>query len=133
MTEKFFSGAIDITSCTGTWQFFNDFSAGDVAKFLVTQRDSNGNIVSLQNGRSDAINLDAKFSRLNNESVPLKAAAAVDFVTGIQTIQFASTLSGSFNLQIGKGAAVIRNSPFFFRVSPGRHSTCFYIVTMSRC
>ena len=92
-----------------------------MAKFLVTQRDSNGNIVSLQNGRNDAINLDVKFSRLNKELVPLKAAAAVDFVTGIQTIQFASTISGSFNLSIGKGLSTIRNSPFSFKVFPGRH------------
>ncbi|KAI5068455.1 hypothetical protein GOP47_0016800 [Adiantum capillus-veneris] len=112
-------GEINVSSCTGVWKYTQEFGAGDEAQFLVTQRDSYGNIVGLQNGRGDIINLNASILTVGGNLTSTKLAASVDFVTGIQTIHFNPTLSGSFNLSIGKGSQTIQGSPFGFTVSTG--------------
>ncbi|MCO5549394.1 hypothetical protein L7F22_002865 [Adiantum nelumboides] len=112
-------GEINVSSCTGIWKYTQEFGAGDEAQFLVTQRDSYGNIVGLENGRGDIMSLDASIVKAGGSLTAIKLAASVDFVTGVQTIHFNPTLSGSFNLSIGKGSQIIRGSPFEFTVSTG--------------
>lgn len=118
-----------MSSCTGAWKYTEEFGAGDEAQFLVTQRDSYGNVVGLENGRSDIIDFNTSIVRMGGNAASLKMAASVDFVSGIQTIRFNPTLAGSFKLIIGKGLQSIRDSPFGFTVNTGRVFAFISVVT----
>ncbi|KAI5074468.1 hypothetical protein GOP47_0010429 [Adiantum capillus-veneris] len=116
-------GLLSVAKCTGAWEDgSNNFEVGNTAKFIITQRDAYGNLVSMNTNSSSTLFRVQIYK--NGQSLPLSIDSLkiipIGSLTSMQQrVTFQISQPGEYMLQVGDSEVNIMGSPFIFSYFTG--------------